>query len=139
MTRSSLRRGPRLELTLRVDRATSLRRRGLPVPPGASENGALAQLGERRNGIAEVAGSIPACSTNKNPERHCGIWALALPGLSLHSAHRVSCYETRPRGRPAGGAPAPLGGAGGPPRPRRFCCARRGWGSVGLSSRPSRG
>src|SRR6266446_9676919 len=54
-----------LELTLPGDRATSLRRRGLPGPPGASENGALAQLGERRNGIAEVAGSIPACSTKK--------------------------------------------------------------------------
>src|SRR5207245_7026265 len=55
--------GPRLELTLPVDRATSLRRIGLPGPSGASKVGALAQLGERRYGIAEVAGSIPACST----------------------------------------------------------------------------
>src|SRR5438445_3484393 len=72
-TSPALSTAPRLELTLRGDRATSLRRRGLPVPSGASENGALAQLGERRNGIAEVAGSIPACSTNVNTSSHGGI------------------------------------------------------------------
>src|SRR5207237_4864380 len=38
--------------------------RRLPRPP-RERSGALAQLGERRNGIAEVAGSIPACSTFK--------------------------------------------------------------------------
>src|SRR5438128_11291711 len=57
--------GPRLELTLPVDRATWLRRLGLPGPSGASKIGALAPLGERRNGIAEVAGSIPARSRNR--------------------------------------------------------------------------
>jgi hypothetical protein len=61
--RCSLRSASRPELTLQDDRATWLRRLRAPRPSGASEIGALAQLGERRNGIAEVAGSIPACST----------------------------------------------------------------------------
>ena len=35
----------------------------LPGPPEHEWNGALAQLGERYNGIVEVSGSIPLGST----------------------------------------------------------------------------
>jgi len=36
--------------------------------PGLPENGAIAQLGERFNGIEEVVGSIPSGSTKQLPE-----------------------------------------------------------------------
>src|SRR5437016_12416074 len=101
-TSPALSTAPRLELTLRGDRATSLRRRGLPVPSGASENGALAQLGERRNGIAEVAGSIPACSTKKDHPENRGV-AGALCFARLR-AERVAKAWLKVRGAPARGA-----------------------------------
>jgi hypothetical protein len=42
-------------------------------PAGRNQNGAVAQLGERMNGIHEVRGSIPLGSTNsKNPLHHQG-------------------------------------------------------------------
>src|SRR5207247_3351407 len=49
-------------LTPRRVRVTPLRRAG-PQAECAREYGALAQLGERLNGIQEVGGSIPPCST----------------------------------------------------------------------------
>ena len=39
----------------------------LIVPPGHNKIGAIAQLGERYNGIVEVSGSIPLGSTIKTP------------------------------------------------------------------------
>src|SRR5207245_11320660 len=89
-TSPALSTAPRLELTLRGDRATSLRRRGAPVPSGASENGALAQLGERRNGIAEVAGSIPACSTNEFEPVSERVQAFLFPGSGCSAASSPS-------------------------------------------------
>ncbi len=49
------------------------------VTPAASEDGDVAQLGERRNGIAEVDGSIPFISTSfafffTKPERARRLW-----------------------------------------------------------------
>src|SRR5688572_20049743 len=45
-----------------------------PIPRlRALEYGAIAQLGERYNGIVEVAGSIPAGSTTSSPSRHVPI------------------------------------------------------------------
>ena len=58
-------------MTSRAPHGTSLRRAG---DPGRLLEGlgALAQLGERRNGIAEVDGSIPSCSTTPLPPQWCG-------------------------------------------------------------------
>ena len=59
-------------LTAEVAQDTSPVRAG--APSSAHDNpGALAQLGERRNGIAEVGGSIPPCSTFKNRVLHRGV------------------------------------------------------------------
>jgi FkbM family methyltransferase len=56
--------GGRVPLTSTGSQGTSLRRAGFPRRL-LERLGALAQLGERRNGIAEVDGSIPSCSTSR--------------------------------------------------------------------------
>ena len=41
-----------------------------PIDMGVPEIGAIAQLGERYNGIVEVSGSIPLGSTTTSPQGH---------------------------------------------------------------------
>src|SRR5207237_1827298 len=63
-------------LTVDFPSATSLRHAArTQAAPLRDDFGALAQLGERRNGIAEVDGSIPSCSTNKSSPypKGCGL------------------------------------------------------------------
>jgi hypothetical protein len=45
---------------------------GLPNDLKGRQNGAIAQLGERFNGIEEVVGSIPSGSTKKPQEKQQG-------------------------------------------------------------------
>ena len=60
-------------------RTGETRRQGLPCLDG--ETGAIAQLGERFNGIEEVSGSIPLGST-KNPIKSNGYKAVCWIGVS---------------------------------------------------------
>ena len=55
---------------------------GLDIPnfAPALDPGAIAQLGERYNGIVEVTGSIPVGSTNKNKGLAENGWALVIFG-----------------------------------------------------------
>src|SRR5438105_7270087 len=78
---------------------TSLGRAGSPEPRRLEGLGALAQLGERRNGIAEVAGSIPACSTNESEDQR------ASGGSSALQRQRSEAARYAPQHRCTGGGP----------------------------------
>ena len=57
-----------------------------PAAPGIARQGAIAQLGERLNGIQEVSGSIPLGSTSGGRERG-GILARMLPNRMWSRTH----------------------------------------------------
>ncbi|MFM2153142.1 MAG: hypothetical protein RL199_1577, partial [Pseudomonadota bacterium] len=75
--------------------------------PGASDDdGAVAQLGERLNGIQEVTGSIPVSSTNSkgpNPPRIRAFRLLSHPSPSLfRRAAEIASWSTGASRRPRG-------------------------------------
>src|SRR5690606_19314488 len=80
-------------------------------PPG---DGAVAQLGERRNGIAEVRGSIPLCSTKSsslaNPPDSRGFFSQNAGVGRLESPNSYGTEEARrSRGANALGREVPRG------------------------------
>jgi hypothetical protein len=82
-----------------------IRRNDVAIPP-ASPVGAVAQLGERLNGIQEVRGSIPLGSTSGNPASDRSRRAAA-SDLDLDLAGSDRCFRLNPReGVPSAGSPA---------------------------------
>ena len=63
--------------------------------PAGQTNGAIAQLGERYNGIVEVSGSIPLSSTkffNKLGKKS-GLVPLLFSHLSVNFSVKISCRK----------------------------------------------
>jgi hypothetical protein len=61
--------------------------------PAGQTNGAIAQLGERYNGIVEVSGSIPLSSTNlfNNLEKKNGHVPLLFFDISVKLSVKFAC------------------------------------------------
>ena len=73
-----------------------------PSPQVAVSLGAIAQLGERLNGIQEVSGSIPLSSTEA-PRSAGGFFVSRWPGAKRGSAGTASSVQTQAPGRPLRG------------------------------------